>query len=225
MSKETIRETHLLENEDKWKTYYGRKKTRKTRRDLRSKVLAPYFAETDLKIPHFIDIPALFNLWPDVITEIVKHVGNDDLLELKSSCVCVSICCKQEIQSRMEKKSWGRRRRYYKNNKKFNWKNEDVVCDLYYSYGVHEGLIHHPWCDCFHRYADDYYDYGYYDHSSGLYIYDYMPIDPSNRRRDDDDNSHIIVKNHDEILILETESDVLLNPKIRFGLLNYKGKV
>lgn len=192
-------------------TCVSKSKSRRHKKKLRFKTLTPYYLEPPNQ--NIIDIPTLFKIWPDLIAEIVKHVGQYryiDLLQLRLTCVCFLVHCDKEIVKRQsiqtmppsysQLKAVYQDRSYFKESylsprtfemyvsKYYHYKRrvkrQNFNCQ-YVHYGTHQEFVHDPCCNCC-----IYRCYHYYD----------------------------------DILILETESDVLLNPKIRLSLLNYNGR-
>lgn len=211
-----------------WTPIISKHKLRRQRRLNRVKTLKPYYVDSG-HTPTIIDLPTLFDMWPNVLTEIVKHVGNHDLIYLRQTCVNLKSHCDIEIQTRQYMPRYTQIRQFYKDNRYFY-----RYCKIYgrppESMNQYFGTIcpsldlSHPYWQYLRMYSKYkksiksskciYYSYGLYkglhDSSCGCGVYYdwfYGFVSAGGK--------------FDNNLVLDTEIDVLLNPKIKSSLLNW----
>ena len=182
-----------------WETSIPKYKQRRTRKNERLTSIKPYYAENS---DYFgaLNIPTLFLLWEDSITEIVRHLSYSDLLRFRRTCMCVKQYCDREIQVRRSKprsKPSMRElfyRKYYDRYELDDWdyyyykkRKSEYKCFLF-------GLCHK-------KHGPD-----------ALCYMNYWPYNGVDREDIDDD----------DILLFDTDLDILLNPKLQLSLLNSK---
>lgn len=210
-----------------WQIAISRNQRRKKRKQERCKKLQPYAIEHPQN-SGIIDIPVLFELWPNVLTEIVKHVQNPDLLQLRRVCWCLMKHCNKEINERKQKTrfwpTYTEIKQFCLNNQRMYRRYKMYGSDLF-SLATKSSIITPHYIRLYRRYKKsirtklcEYYSYGLY---AGLH-------DPTCKLCFDNLNSDWysvrikVLKQLDVDLLVDTDVDILLNPKIKLSLLNSK---
>ena len=172
----------------------------------RDKILLPLCTN-----PAIIDIPLLVRRWSNVMTEIVKHVSDADLLKLRQVSVLVKKHCDREIRTR--KRFWPSLNEMDKFfNNKVHMNNYRIYRDAQYYYPPsHPHSQHYP-VHPYYRHYPQYRKYqkatqiipcSYYEYGATLHDpYCTCGLGMSAWGEDFDQN-----------LLLDTEIDLLLNPK------------